>query len=626
MCGIGAFYSYDARGVAEGSGELHSASAWMQCRGPDGSGEWSSADGRVSLAHRRLAIIDLSAAGAQPMSTVDGELVISFNGEIYNYRELRARLEQKGYRFQSHTDTEVLLHLYADKGEAMVHELRGMFAFALWDEKRKSLFLARDHFGIKPLYYADDGRRIRVASEVKALLAGGSIDTTPDEVGHAGFFVWGHVPEPHTFYSGIRSLPAGSTMWITREGVQAPRVYADLAVMLATASAERVRMDAGERAERLRAAMLDTVRHHLVSDVDVGVFLSAGVDSTTLASLASEVGGRLRTVTLGFAEYRGTIHDETPLAAAVAKRWGTDHQTIWVTRADFREALDDLMARMDQPTIDGVNSYFVAKAAKTAGLKVVLSGLGGDELFAGYSDYVDIPRMVRTVSRLPGHNAIGGGVRRMLAPMLAGRASTKYASLLEYGGDYAGAYLLRRAVFLPWEVQRLLNAPEAVSLHETEIMRSVIRSSLNDCVPAVKVGTLESVWYLRSQLLRDTDWASMSHSVEVRVPLVDWTLWNEVTRLGLMSPGEGKRALAATPLSPLPSAVLERKKTGFTVPMRQWMVSEDGATLPERGLRGWARYVYEQAGDGASTGVFDGRVRGTWGDRTVQPRSPHITI
>lgn len=626
MCGIGAVYSYDARGTSRDDGELRAASEWMQCRGPDGSGEWTSADGRVSLAHRRLAIIDLSDAGAQPMSTVDGTLVISFNGEIYNYRELRAVLEGKGYRFHTGSDTEVLLHLYAEKGEGMVGDLRGMFAFALWDERKKGLFLARDHFGIKPLYYANDGRSIRVASEVKALLAGGSIDTAPDPIGESGFFVWGHVPEPHTMYLGIRSLPAGSTMWVDRNGVRAPRVYADIATMLATADAERVHMDAHERAERLRAAMLDTVRNHLVADVDVGVFLSAGVDSTALAALASEVGRRLRTVTLGFAEYRGTEQDETPVAEAMAKQLGTDHQTIWVTRADFTEALDDLMERMDQPSIDGVNSYFVSRAAKWAGLKVVLSGLGGDELFAGYSDYLDIPRMVGLVSHVPGHRTMGRTVRRMLAPILARGGSTKYASVLEYGGDYAGAYLLRRAVFLPWEVQRLLGGEVDTSLHETVIMRSVIRSSLTLCSPTVKVAVLESAWYLRNQLLRDSDWASMTHSVEVRVPLVDWTLWREVAALGLISPYVGKRALASTPKVRLPSSVTERKKTGFTVPMRQWMLDEQGEGYGGRGLRGWARYVFERTHNGTSSGVSNRCVRGERGDRAVQSRSSHVSV
>src|SRR5664279_2905844 len=626
MCGIAALYSYDARGVVHERGELGAASAWMECRGPDGSGEWTSSDGRVSLAHRRLAIIDLSDAGAQPMQTADGALVISFNGEIYNYRELRAVLEGKGYRFRTATDTEVLLHLYAEKGEAMVSDLRGMFAFALWDEKKKGLFLARDHFGIKPLYYADDGHSIRVASEVKALLASGSIDTSPDEVGQAGFYVWGNVPEPHTMYRGIRSLPAGSTMWVDREGAHAPRVYADIATMLAGADAARGKMDAHERAERLRAAMLDTVRHHLVADVDVGVFLSAGVDSTVLASLAAEAGGRLRTVTLGFAEYRGTDQDETRVAEAVAKQIGTDHTTIWVTRQDFQGALDDLMERMDQPTIDGVNSYFVSRAAKEAGLKVVLSGLGGDELFAGYSDYLDIPRMVQLVSHVPLHDVIGSGVRRMLAPILAHGGSTKYASLLEYGGDYAGAYLLRRAVFLPWEVQRFLGGRVESSMHETAVMRETIRLSLTQCSPPVKVAVLESAWYLRNQLLRDTDWASMTHSVEVRVPLVDWTLWREVAALGLISPYVGKRALASTPRVQLPSSVLARKKTGFTVPMRQWMLRENGEQFGGRGLRGWARYVFERTQHGTSAGISNRRIRGQGGDRAVQSRSSHVVV
>jgi len=626
MCGIAALYSYDARGVATSGSELRAASEWMQCRGPDGSGEWTSADGRVSLAHRRLAIIDLSDAGAQPMSTEGGALVISFNGEIYNYRELRAVLEGKGYRFRSGTDTEVLLHLYAERGEAMVAELRGMFAFALWDEKKKGLFLARDHFGIKPLYYADDSRSIRVASEVKALLATGAIDTTPDPIGHSGFFVWGHVPDPHTIYRGIRALPAGSTMWVDRDGARPPRVYANLATMLATVDADCAQMDEQERAERLRAAMLDTVRHHLVADVDVGVFLSAGVDSTVLAALAAEAGGRLRTVTLGFAEYRGTVHDEVPLAEAVAKQLGTEHSTIWVTRDDFRVALDHLMERMDQPTIDGVNSYFVARAAKEAGLKVALSGLGGDELFAGYADFRDIPRMVSLVKHLPARDAVGKAVRKALAPLLAPFGSTKYASVLEYGGDYAGAYLLRRAVFLPWEVEEIVKETEQSALHETAIMRALVRSTLTRSAHAVSVSVLESTWYMRNQLLRDTDWASMTHSVEVRVPLVDWQLWREVATLGLIAPGVGKRALSGTPRLRLPESVLSRKKTGFTVPVRRWMLEEEGEKHNGRGLRGWARYVYRRSQDGTSSGISSGSVRGAGRDCSVQSRPSRVAV
>jgi asparagine synthase (glutamine-hydrolysing) len=331
-------------------------------------------------------------------------------------------------------------------------------------------------------------------------------------------------------------------------------------------------------------------------------------------------------VTLGFAEYRGTVHDETPVAERVAKQLGAEHSTIWVTRADFRNALEDLLARMDQPTIDGVNSYFVARAAKEAGLKVALSGLGGDELFAGYSDFRDIPRMVRLVSPLPARDTMGKMVRKAVAPLLPHFASTKYASVIEYGGDYAGAYLLRRAVFLPWEVEEILGEEKETSDHDTEIMRELINSTLTRCSPPVKVSALEATRYMRNQLLRDADWASMTHSLEVRVPLVDWTLWREVATLGLISPYKGKRALSATPSVPLPKAVLGRRKTGFTVPMRNWMVEGEGARYDDRGLRGWAKYVYARALDGTSSGVSDGCVRRAGGNRAVQSRSSHIAV
>lgn len=565
----------------------------MQCRGPDAAGFATEGAGQVLLGHRRLAIIDLSAAGNQPMRCASGELAIAFNGEIYNYRELRRDLLKKGHTFRSESDTEVLLHLYAERGAEMVKALRGMFAFALWDQRAEGLLLARDPFGIKPLYYADDGRCIRIASEVKALLAGGGIDTAPDAAGHAGFFLWGHVPEPHTLYRGIRALPAGSTLWIDRGGAREPARYHDVGAMLAGIEEEPVTAPrSGELRERLRCALLDSVRHHLVADVDVGVFLSSGLDSTTLARLASEIGGNLRTITLGFEEFRGTNSDETHLAELVARQSHADHKTVWITRDEFHRELPRLLDRMDQPTIDGVNSYFVARAAASAGLKVALSGLGGDELFGGYSSFREIPRLVSCLRRLPAGPRIGRGIRTFAAPLLRSFTSPKYAGLLEYGRTLSGAYLLRRSVFMPWELTPLIG--EDLALEGLRELASADRlTAIVDGISTdhFRISALEASWYMRNQLLRDTDWASMSHSLEVRVPLVDVTLWGEVARLihtGAMLP---KRAMAETTAQPLPAAVLTRAKTGFQVPTREWMKDRLGAR-PERGLRGWAQHVY----------------------------------
>jgi asparagine synthase (glutamine-hydrolysing) len=592
MCGIAGVFAYDPRAPVIDRAELQRSCDWMGCRGPDGKGAWFSDDGRVGLGHRRLAILDLSERGAQPMESADGRYVISFNGEIYNYRALRRELEATGHEFRSGSDTEVLLQLFAAKGEAMVHDLRGMFAFAIWDAVRERLFLARDLFGIKPLYYSDDGRSIRLASEVKALLAGGGIDTAPEPAGHAGFFLWGSVPEPYTLYRGVRALPAGHVMSVSREEIDVHR-YAGLEDLLHDRQVQDGAVSACDAGEMLRDALLDSVRHHLVADVDVGVFLSAGLDSTTLAALAAQIGGRVKTVTLGFVEYRGTDQDEVPLAELVARSYGLDHQTIWVTRRDFESERDRLLGRMDQPTIDGVNSYFVSRAAAEAGLKVALSGLGGDELFGGYPSFHQLPRLVATVGAIPGSRTIGRGIRSVVAPMLRPFTSQKFAGLLEYGDDYGGAYLLRRGLFLPWELDRVLDPELAREGLETLAPRAMLAATAAPyALDRFKISSLEAAGYMRNQLLRDTDWASMSWSLEVRVPLVDPALWRVVA--GLIGTGAriDKRAMAATPAPSLPAALLYRAKSGFAIPTNEWIAGEASPHSVSRGLRGWALRVY----------------------------------
>src|SRR5437867_1706960 len=430
MCGIASIFSYRDGPPVEESERLKIRDR-MISRGPDGAGIWISEDRRIGLAHRRLAIIDLSPSAAQPMFDSTGLLAIVFNGEIYNYRQLKAQLETSGFQFRSASDTEVLLHLYADRGVRMLDSLRGMYAFALWDGRKTALFVARDPYGIKPVYYANDGHTFRVASQVKALLAGGAVDTTPNPAGHVGFFLWGHVPDPHTMYRGIRAVPAGSYLWIEQGQPMQGARFCSIPEIFAK-GADDGAAQKGSRRGTLRDALRDTVRHHLIADVPVGVFLSSGLDSTTVTALAAEEGGSLETVTLGFEEYKRTASDETPLAEEVARQYGTKHQTIWVNRNDFESCMDHLLWSMDQPTIDGINSYWVSRVAQQCGLKVALSGLGGDELFGGYPSFGEIPTLVKTLRPFRSLNGLGRGLRMVSVPVLKRLTSPKYAGLFEF--------------------------------------------------------------------------------------------------------------------------------------------------------------------------------------------------
>ncbi|CAA7621658.1 asparagine synthase (glutamine-hydrolyzing) [Magnetospirillum sp. UT-4] len=574
MCGLAAVLARPMAPPVDAAALTRSRDA-MVARGPDGAGLWLAPEGRVGLAHRRLAIIELSESGAQPMASSCGRLRIVFNGEIYNYRALRAGLEAEGVAFRSGSDTEVILALYRRHGRDMLPLLRGMFAFALWDEDRQGMLLARDQLGIKPLYVADDGKTLRAASQVKALLAGGGIDSEPDPAGHAGFFLWGHVPEPHTLYRHIRALPAGSWLWAGAGGDVAEGRFFDLGAELANPR--------GGPAPGLRAVLLDSMNHHLEADVPVGVFLSAGLDSTTLAALASEcAGGRVRTLTLGFDEFAGTAKDEVPLAEAVARHYDTDHTTARVTAADFAACRDRILADMDQPSVDGVNTWFVARATRAAGLKVALSGLGGDELFAGYNSFQDIPRMVSALAPLRLLPGLGKLARVVSAPWIARFAPPKAASILELGTRYGDAYLLRRGLFMPWELPQVMDPDMARAGWRALAPRLALNGAVAGiAAPRLKVSALEMSFYMRNQLLRDSDWAGMAHSLEIRVPLVDV----EVLRAVLaMTPLPGKRDMAASARPALPAAVLGRAKTGFFVPVAQW--------LGESSLRGWACRVY----------------------------------
>lgn len=567
MCGINGILRLRPDAAPISRDELLRTRDHMEARGPDGAGEWFAKGGEIALAHRRLAIIDLSPTGSQPMSWAGERYWIVFNGEIYNYREIRADLLRRGVTLRSCSDTEVILALYALEGERGFRHLRGMFAFALWDEAERRLLLGRDPNGIKPLYYANDGRHLRFASQARALLSGGRVAGAVDPAGLCGFLCWGSVPEPLTLWKAIRAVPAG-TLIVAQPGISTER-------------RQLPQFDA-PAADSLAAAVEESVVAHLVSDVPVAVFLSAGIDSAMIAALACRhLSDPPLTVTLRFEEFAGSADDEAPEAAALARLLGTRHVEGTVTRQGFLADWPSILDGMDQPSIDGINTWLVCKAAREAGVKCALSGLGGDELLGSYSSFRQAPSLAARVAWLkavPGLSAVWPGIAR-----LARGRHPKAVGLLRYGTSLPGAYYLRRALFLPEELPALVGREFADAGLAAYDPVTDARQAMNGESDAWRaVGRLETRLYMRNQLLRDSDWASMAHSIELRVPLVDtalqqqaWSLAHEPAR------SQGKAAVLRSILADGLPSVLGRPKSGFSVPVATWL---DGAGARPAGI------------------------------------------
>jgi asparagine synthase (glutamine-hydrolysing) len=580
----------------------------MARRGPDAAGEWVSPDQRTLLGHRRLAVIEPGAAAGQPMQSSCGTVTLTFNGEIYNHAELRRELERSGLRFRTRSDTEVVLEMYLRHGLDMLGRLRGMFALALHDRRTRELYLIRDPYGIKPLYYHDDGWTVRAASQVKALLRDPAVPRGRDPAGLAGFYLLGSVPEPFTLYGAVRAVPAGSWVRVGLRGAERPVEYFSLAEEFHAATASEA---AGrEPEETLGPALADSVRAHLVADVPVGVLLSGGVDSGVLARLATEASrDPLHTVTVRFTEWKGTRRDESRDAEARARALGSIHHAVTVSRRDFEGETERWLEAMDQPSIDGVNVYFAARAVRAAGLKVALSGIGADELFGGYPSFRDVPRwsrLLRTMRALPGAGRLFWTLTAPFAP----RLPSKLPGLLELGRTFAGAYLLRRGLFLPQELPRVMGKEAAAEgLRRLALLRR-IRAALHPDPGSdhARVATLESSFYLRNQLLRDADWAGMAHSVELRVPFVDLPMLRAVAPwLARAARGEGKARLAVQGRWEEPAAGT-REKRGFSTPAGEWLerspVLDEWRRIPalrEQGCPWPRRWAYAVARREAAT-------------------------
>jgi asparagine synthase (glutamine-hydrolysing) len=587
MCGILGIYSRsgpiieDRRVLAMRDAMIH--------RGPDDAGLWRRPErGDVVLAHRRLSIIDLSEAGRAPMANEDGSVIVTFNGEIYNHEQLRAELERRGHRFRSHCDTEVLVHLYEEYGTAMVERLVGMFAFAIWDERTESLFLARDRLGIKPLYWVDDGERFACASEIKALLplmARRELDMTA--LAHYLTFV--AVPPPRTLFAGISKLAPATAMIVSRQGPLPPQRFWDPIANRADFDGEEI-----DWMEEVRFRVERSIDRRMMSDVPVGVFLSGGVDSSTNVALMSRLTEQpVNTFSIGF---HGTEeHNEFEWARQIADRYATNHHEMKIDAEDLWRFMPGLVHHQDEPIADPVcvPLYFVAKLAKDNGVTVVHVGEGSDELFAGYPTYVqshDIHAHWHRFRRLP------APLRSLVATTGATVLGTRpgyelHAEALRRGGQRDGHLWWGGAVaFYERALERVTTNDFRAAL-DGERPRDIIEAIAQDAARAGARDDLDRLIYqdlrlrLPELLLMRVDKLTMASAVEARVPFLD----HELVELAMAIPasekiqdGIGKHVLKRAVSDLLPAEIVWRPKQGFGTPVSQWFRGELGVALEQK--------------------------------------------
>jgi asparagine synthase (glutamine-hydrolysing) len=564
MCGICGLASVDGASSPDRAA-LEAMSETMVHRGPDSDGVL--VEGPVGLAVRRLSIIDLEG-GDQPIGNEDRSIHVVQNGEIYNYRELRAELERRGHRFSSRSDTEVLVHLYEERGPRFVDELRGMFAVAVWDSRRRRLVLARDRFGIKPLYYRVAGPTLSFASELKALFAQPGFQRQIDFDALEAYLAFNSIPAPLTIFSGVRKLPAGHLLtWEGREP-QLERYARPRPVPAAEVRPEGDEELAAELRERLR----DSVRAHLVADVPVGVLLSGGIDSSVLTALAaSESAERVSTFSIGFEE---SSFDELSAARVVAEHYGTDHHEL-VLRPDAVELLPRLVEAFDEPFADSsaLPTYLVSELAAGT-VKVALSGEGGDELFGGYYTYVAdqiAPRLA------PAAKALRGVVERL--PSSSAKASLDYRAKRFVRGAHLPPLERHHAwkeIFSD-DARAELVARRRDGIADPLDLYRARYGETEGAEPLARLQDLDLGIYLVDDLLVKTDRASMAHSLEARVPFCD----PAVAELALALPtakkvrGFAKKRLLRRAVAPLlPRSIVRARKRGFSVPMAAWLRGE----------------------------------------------------
>ena len=572
MCGIAGIFDNNSKKSSESLTKgLQMMLDAIKHRGPDDRGEKKIGPKNginIYLGHQRLSVIDPSQGGHQPMSNNDSTIWISTNSEIYNYRELKDDLEHE-YNFRSKSDTEVLLRSYEVWGLDCLKKIRGMFAFAIWDDTNNKLVLARDRIGIKPLYYFSKNNIFLFSSELRAILASKIDKPGINPTGIFQYLSYGRMGSIDSILDSIMELPPGHFLVADKHGIKVQKYWDPF-------NENKLEQSPTKIVQRIGSCLDEVARQHLVSDVPIGAFLSGGIDSSAVVSMiTANTPAPIRSISVTFQD---KDYDESKYSSLFANHLGTNHHELLLSERDLIENLSPALASMDQPTVDGINTYMVSQAAKNMGLKVALSGLGGDELFAGYNSFSLVPRLNKIKKIL---NSLPTSLRKQLSN-LASRLmppSDKSAKLIHFiKGQYNGAhvYFLFRSLFCEQELGSLFSDPLIL---KKEITKNLNRTqelidSHSGLSPVDLVSYLEMTHYMSTTLLRDTDMMSMAHGLEIRVPLLDHKLVELMFSIPSnmkIKQGTLKPLLVNSLTRKLPEFIVRRKKMGFTLPFEVWM-------------------------------------------------------
>lgn len=589
MCGISGVFIREKGGKVNRE-EMYRIRDVMFNRGPDGEGIWFSNDEKVCLAHRRLSIIDPSENSNQPMiDPINGNIIV-FNGEIYNYKKLKIKLEELGHRFITKSDTEVILILYREYGLSLFSYLKGMFSFALWDQYNNKLILARDPIGIKPLYYLANSKSIKFASQVKALLSGNDVNKKLSPAGSVGYFLWGSVPEPHTIFEGIKSVPNGFYFIINPEGKIIKKKYDSLTDRISNFEANIIEYSQKELIKQIIDNLDETVQYHTTSDVPISTFLSAGFDSFIISNLASKY-SKLNSFTIDQFKANESIDSEVYYAKLIAEKLNINFFSKEISLLDINNEFELFLSNMDQPSIDGINTWFVSKFVKEIGFKVSLSGLGGDEIFGTYSTFSQIPIILKYFSLFKRNSKITTIYRDLISKLIPNSVSKKYASIFEFGTDISAAYFLKRSFLLPWQLYKFMDKKFVdEGLHDLKILKNLDENHKNIKSTNLAISALEINNYMKNTLLKDSDWCGMSNSVEIRVPFADIDLIESL--LKLKANKFSKCNIAKEINNSFSNDFYSRKKTGFDINFASTNAFSKNKKVSKNDNFQWAKKVY----------------------------------